>query len=112
MHVTPITGKDRLDSALADPCSERYGGLIAVQLDPAQHYRVLKVGGKRFAFSREDRYGRALGTAWDLGFVPEPEGRMLGAELPDRIESLDDVDPDLADFSPDDLRAGKGRFSR
>jgi hypothetical protein len=87
---------------------DRYGSLVAEQLEPAQRYSLVRVGGAEFAYRSYDRYVRALGQVWSAGLVPESLGSVEATRLLEVAPNLRAVDADLEDLRASDL----GRSSR
>jgi hypothetical protein len=92
--------------------ADLYGPQIAGQLRPDHRYSLIKVGAAEFAYSDYGTYLRALGQAWDAGFVPDPLPSALGRELPEMAPNLKGLDTDLSDFEPGDFEPPARRFSK
>ena len=88
-----------------------YGPLVAEQLDPDRKYALIRIGSTEFAYTGFDGYLRALGQAWEAGFVPDPLPTSKGRDLPEVAPGLCGVDLDLGDLSPSDLEPRPRRFS-
>jgi hypothetical protein len=84
--------------ALYERWVDRYGALVAEQLESDRLYTLVRIGAAEFAFTRYERYVAALGQAWKAGLVPEALPSARGAELPDAAPNLRGVDPDLSDL--------------
>ena len=91
--------------------TEAYGPLVAEQLDPAREYALVRIRSTEFAYTGFDRYLRALGQAWEAGFVPDPLPTTRGRDLPGVAPCLRGVDLDLGDLSSSDVEPRKRRFS-
>jgi hypothetical protein len=85
---------------------ERFGPLVAEQLDADRRYTLMRVRAADFAFTDNDAYTRALGQVWAAGLVPEPRPSALGRELTRVAPNLRGVDPDLADLRASDVEPG------
>jgi hypothetical protein len=88
---------------------DSYGPVIAAQLDADLRYTLIEVGRSQFAFTDQRHYLRALGRAWDAGFVPKPLPSALGRELPQAAPQLSGVDVDLSDLRPADAEPKRRR---
>ena len=107
---TPASpGKDA--GSLYAQWTEVYGPLVAEQLDPDRQYALVRIGSVEFAYTGYDQYLRALGQAWEAGFVPDPLPTSKGRDLPEVAPGLCGVDLDLGDLSPSDLEPRPRRFS-
>jgi len=89
---------------------DRYGALVAEQLDPERRYSLFKLGAAEFAYTSYDGYVRALGQAWDAGLTPLPLGTVAGAGLLEAAPDLRGVDADLADIQASQVQRSS-RFS-
>lgn len=94
---TPPDADRRLEELRAR-WTERYGALVAGQLEPDRRYSLIKVGSAEYAYTSYKRHVRALGQAWHLGLVPQPLPSSLGSELLDKAPNLKSVDADLEDL--------------
>jgi hypothetical protein len=89
---------------------DRYGPVLAEQLQPDQRYSLVRLGAVEFAYTTYDGYVRALGQAWSAGFVPQPLGLVEGSRLLEVAPNLRAVDADLSDLQPSDVERSS-RFS-
>jgi hypothetical protein len=90
---------------------ERYGPLVAEQLEPYKRYTLLRVGELQYAYTSYERCVQSLGDAWDAGLVPRlGRGGVRGVDLPDVAPRLQGVDSDLGELRPPDV-ASRRRFS-
>jgi hypothetical protein len=98
----------RLVQQLSDPVHElwvrHYGAALAAQLEPDRRYTLIKVGDAQFAYTDQRQYLRALGRAWDAGFVPQPLPSALGRELVSVAPRLSGVDADPTGVGPQPAR--------
>jgi hypothetical protein len=81
---------------------DRYGPLVADQIDADRRYSLVKVGALEFAYSTYEGYVRALREAWDAGFVPEPLGSAEGSRVLEAAPNLVAVDAELSDLQTSD----------
>jgi hypothetical protein len=78
---------------------DRYGPLVAEQLEPYARYTLLHVGDVQYAFTTYERCVRALSEAWAAGLAPRlGQGGVPGVELPDVAPRLEGVDSDLSEL--------------
>jgi hypothetical protein len=89
---------------------DRYGPVLAEQLQPDTRYSLVRLGAAEFAYTTYDGYVRALGQAWSAGFVPQPLGLVEGSRLLEVAPNLRAVDADLSDVQPSDVERSS-RFS-
>jgi hypothetical protein len=89
---------------------DRYGPVLAEQLQPDQRYSLVRLGAVEFAYTTYDGYVRALGQAWSAGFVPQPLGLVEGSKLLEVAPNLRALDADLSDLQPSDVERSS-RFS-
>jgi hypothetical protein len=75
---------------------DRYGPLMAEEIEADRRYSLVKVGRLEFAYSTYETYVAALRQAWDAGFVPEPLGSATGSQLLETTPNLVAVDADLS----------------
>jgi hypothetical protein len=99
--TTPIPHGHQPDSEgrlaeLQQRWNDRYGPLIARQLEPDRRYSLLRVGSAEHAYTDYDRYVRALSQTWSSGLVPEPLPSAVGSELLDVAPNLSGIDSDPA----------------
>jgi hypothetical protein len=107
-HHQPPTGGDRAIDGLRRRWIDRYGGLVAGQLEPARRYSLVRVGSAEYAYTNYNRYIEALGRAWSAGLVPEPLPSTLGSELLEVAPNLKGVDADIDDPQATDLERPSG----
>jgi hypothetical protein len=100
-HPQPPNDGDQRFAELRRRWIDRYGRLVAAQLEPDRRYSLIRVGSAEYAYTSYSHHVRALGQAWSSGLVPEPLPSTLGSELLDVAPNLKGVDADL-----DDVRAG------
>jgi hypothetical protein len=81
---------------------DRYGPLVAEEIEADRRYSLVKFGTLEFAYSTYEGYVRALRQAWDAGFVPEPLGSAKGSRLLDTAPNLVGVDADLSALQASD----------
>jgi len=91
--------------------ADQYGSLVAAQLEPDRRYALIKVGAAQFAYTDDRSYLRALGQAWEAGFVPEPLPSARGRELAQAAPRLRGVDAALSALTPADVQPPARRFS-
>jgi hypothetical protein len=89
---------------------DRYGPVLAEQLQADRRYSLVRLGAVEFAYTTYDGYVRALGQAWSAGFVPQPLGLVEGANLLEVAPNLRGVDADLSELQPSDVERSS-RFS-
>jgi hypothetical protein len=89
---------------------DRYGPLVATQLEPDHRYSLMTVGGAEYAFTDYVRYVRALRRVWISGLIPEPLGTVAGSDLVDVAPNLRAVDPDPEDLGGR-IRRSRSRFT-
>lgn len=74
----------------------RFGPLRAEVIVAERRYSLVDVGGLEFAYSAYEGYTRALGAAWEAGYVPRPMGSALGSQLRETVPNLLAVDAELS----------------
>jgi hypothetical protein len=89
---------------------DRYGPVLAEQLEPDRRYSLVRLGAAEFAYTTYDRYIHALAQAWRAGFVPQPLGSVEGSRLLEIAPNLRAVDADLSDLQASDVERSS-RFS-
>jgi hypothetical protein len=90
---------------------ERYGRLVAQQLEPYQRYTLLHVGDVQYAYTTYERCVRALRDAWAAGLVPSlGRGGVRGVDLPDLAPRLAGVDSELSGLRRSDTEPRQRRF--
>lgn len=67
------------------------------QIEAERRYSLVKVGALELAYSTYEGYVRALGEAWDAGFLPEPLGSAMGSQLVEAAPNLVAVDAEFSD---------------
>jgi hypothetical protein len=98
-------------SGLYERWAEQYGLAISAQLQADRRYMLVRIGSVEFAYTDHGHYLRALGQAWQGGFVPDPLPSSLGSELLEVAPHLQGVDSDLADLTPADVAEPRRRLS-
>jgi hypothetical protein len=78
---------------------ERYGPLVAEQIEPYGRYTLLHVGDVEYAYTSYERCVHALRDAWHAGLVPRlGRGGVRGVDLPEFAPRLQGVDSDLSEL--------------
>jgi hypothetical protein len=103
-HPQPPKDGDQRLAELRRRWIDRYGRLVAAQLEPDRRYSLIRIGSSEYAYTSYSHHVRALGQAWSAGLVPEPLPRTLGSELLAVAPNLKSVDADL-----DEVRPGDGK---
>jgi hypothetical protein len=94
-HHNPLTETERRLAELRRRWIDRYGPVVAGQLEPDRRYSLVRVGSAEYAYTSYSGYVRALGQAWSTGLVPAPLPSAVGSELLDVAPNLKGVDSDL-----------------
>jgi hypothetical protein len=91
--------------------TERYGPLVAQQLEPYRRYTLLQVGDVQYAYTTYARCVGALREAWRTGLVPSlGRSGVRGVDLPDQAPRLEGVDSDLSGLRRSDTEPRQRRF--
>jgi hypothetical protein len=107
-HHQPPTEGDPAIAELRRRWIDRYGPLVAGQLEPARRYSLVRVGTAEYAYTTYNRYVEALGRAWSAGLVPEPLPSTVGSELLEVAPNLKGVDADIDDRQAPDVERPSG----
>lgn len=90
---------------------ERYGPLVAQQLEPYGRYTLLQLGDVQYAYTSYERCVHALRDAWNAGLAPAlGRGGVRGVDLPDVAPRLQGVDSDLSELRRSDTEPRRRRF--